>query len=247
MKYLFSAIAFFLITITAEAQVTLNLESGLYLISIEDVSDGGEGDIISYPDDLGIRQLPNIRAGLSWQTNRHILYGKAVIFQFSKTAEFTEPKAYEGYVFPAGVPIDVDYKFNGYRIGYTYQFLDEEQFAAGAGITLNIRQGLIRFADDQESREFSKDPVPLVPLINYFSTYMPEAWFSLHGEAEFFYFTPNGWVFDMLLSANFHPASWLSIYAGYRGFAGNGYSEGRFGNRLYTHTLAAGINFRINY
>jgi hypothetical protein len=219
-----AALLFFcLFSFTAQTQVTLNFESGIYFVTIEDVSDGGQGDIISYPNDFGITRLPNLRAGIKWQINeKHIIYGKAVIFQFNKTAELDEPKEYEGYLFPAGEPIDLDYKFNGYRFGYTYCFLREKDVEAGVGLTLNIRQGLIRFTDGDEVREFSRDPVPLVPLINYFTYYTPVDWFAVHGEAEFFYFTPDGWVTDVMVAAVFKPARWINLYTGYRGYGGNG-------------------------
>ena len=246
MRYILLVIAVWLLFLPAKSQVTLNLESGIYFLSIENVSDGGQGDIISYPDDFGIRQLPNIRAGIRWHIKKgHIIYGKAVILQFSKTAELNEPREYQGYVFPAGEPIDLDYKFNGYRIGYTYRFINEETFEVGAGFTLNIRQGLIRFSDENEVQEFSKDPVPLVPLINNYMYFKPKDWFALNTELEFLYFTPDGWVFDMLVAATFKPAKWIHFYTGYRGYGGNGYGEGRFGNRLWANTWVAGINFTI--
>lgn len=245
LKYFVTLIACTLVALSVKTQATFNFESGIYFLKIEDVSDGGQGDIISYPDDFGITQLPNIRVGMKFKINRHIIYGKAVIVQFSKTAELKEPREYQGYQFKAGVPIKLDYKFNGYRIGYSFQFLEREKVEAGVGLTLNIRQGLIRFEDAYETKGYSKDPVPLVPLINYFTYFSPTHWFGLNSEFEFFYFTANGWVFDMLLAADFKPAKWISLYAGYRGFGGNGYSEGKFGNRLWANTVAVGINFII--
>jgi hypothetical protein len=49
-----------------------------------------------------------------------------------------------------------------------------------------------------------------------------------------------------MVAAVFKPARWINLYTGYRGYGGNGYSEGLFGNRLWAHTWAVGLNLIID-
>lgn len=210
----------------AKAQLSIEMESGISFITRNDIGDGStNGDIISLPDDFGINRRPNIRPAIKFKTGNDIYSFSYVNFSLNETGILDNSKLYEGYDFPANTPIGITYRFDGFRLAWTRQFLDKPDWKAGAGITLNFRRGGVVFSDGNTERSFSDNGVGIVPLVNSFVKYKMIDWLSVEINTELFYLGPDGNVIDGIIQVNFQPKEHISIYSGFRVFGGAGYQE----------------------
>jgi hypothetical protein len=67
-------------------------------------------------------------------------------------------------VFEAGVPIEATYRFNSWRLTYSYQFYRSSRWAGWVGFTAKIRDAKIEL--EQEGTSAVKTDVGFVPLLH---------------------------------------------------------------------------------
>jgi len=73
------------------------------------------------------------------------------------------PVEFNGTTFAAGVPLDVDYVFDSYRLSYVYRFKSSGPVSFRAGITAKIRDARIELA--QAGVSSAKTNTGFVPLL----------------------------------------------------------------------------------
>ncbi len=82
------------------------------------------------------------------------------------SGDFNNAVNYYGTSFNAGVPVRAQYVFNSYRLTYRFDFIRNENFRLGAGLTGKIRYAAIELSSEGTSTQ--KTDFGFVPLINFY-------------------------------------------------------------------------------
>ncbi len=153
----------------------------------------------------------------------------------------TEDIMYNDVLFTKGTPIEADYRFNTYRLGYRYRIVENNRFNFELGATVLLRQAYISFED--VSRETKFKNVGVAPLLSYYIEWIPMEQLSLlsYGDA---FAIKAGRAEDIFAGIKYRFTPMISALAGYRLLEG-----GSDGDRVYTmstfHYLSLGIGFEF--
>jgi hypothetical protein len=152
-----------LLTTPAAAQnLVLDLEgAAAWQLRNDFAIPGDEGTLVRLGDE---GPVPAGRATLTWHRwERWSL--RFVAAPYSSDADFvpSEPVLFEDALFPAGVPVEVDYRFNSWRAGAFYRFAPRGDWSMRAGLTLKVRDAEIALRSG--GVEASNDNVGVVPLL----------------------------------------------------------------------------------
>ena len=144
----------------------LELEAGPVWQSRNDVQvpNTDEGTRFSLVDLAGNGPWPAARLYLIWDINdRHSLRGLLAPLAYTETGSFTDPVDFAGESYVPGDPVDGTYKFNSWRLGYRYRFLNRERLKLSVGFTAKIRDAKIELSQGSTT---SKDTdLGFVPLL----------------------------------------------------------------------------------
>lgn len=123
-----------------------------------------EGTRFSLVDLVGNGPWPAVRLYLTWNINsRHSLRALLAPLAYTETASLTRQVDFASEVYSPGTLVDATYKFNSWRLGYRFRFLDREQLKLSVGFTAKIRDAKIELAQGNTSSK--KTDVGFVPLI----------------------------------------------------------------------------------
>lgn len=105
------------------------------------------------------------RVYLTWNLNRrHGLRLLLAPFSITETGVSPVPVAFAGGVFQAEVPVEATYRFNSWRVGYRYRFLERETVSAWAGFIAKLRDAEIRLRQGEATRKDTD--LGFVPLLH---------------------------------------------------------------------------------
>ncbi len=125
--------------------------------------------------------------------------------------------SFNHHIFRSNRDINIDFKFNSYRLGYVYRLLGDEKQYFKLGLTLKVRDAAITFQQGTTSTTY--DNLGFVPLFYYaFSFGLDQKW-SLFSDADFAY-VPQGRAIDFSLKLRRKLNENLSIGIGYRTLEG---------------------------
>lgn len=144
----------------------IDLEAGPVWQSRNDVQipNTDAGTRFSLVDLAGEGPWPAARLYLTWNINkRHSLRGLLAPLAYTETGSFTNQVDFAGESYLPGAPVDATYKFNSWRLGYRFLWLDNERFKLSVGFTAKIRDAKIELT--QGSTTGKKTDVGFVPLI----------------------------------------------------------------------------------
>jgi len=132
-------------------------------------------------------------------------------------------------MFPAGQALRATYVFNSYRLTYRYALARRPRFEAGVGLTVKVRDAMIRLEDAERLAE--KTDLGIVPLINFRVLWrLGKDWGVLfEGDA---LAAPQGRAEDVSLSLWADLAKAVRLRAGYRLLEG-----GADNDEVYTFAL----------
>ena len=144
----------------------LELEAGPVWQSRNDVQvpNTDEGTRFSLVDLAGNGPWPAARLYLIWDINdRHSLRGLLAPLAYTETGSLTDPVDFAGESYLPRDPVDGTYKFNSWRLGYRYRFLNRERLKLSVGFTAKIRDAKIELSQGSTT---SKDTdLGFVPLL----------------------------------------------------------------------------------
>jgi hypothetical protein len=170
MPCLIAAVLVCTVVPTAIAQdgsrFVIELEAGPVWQSRNDVQipNTNAGTRFSLVDLVGNGPWPAVRLYVTWNiNNRHSLRGLAAPLSYTESGTFTEPVDFAGATYRPDQPVEATYKFNSWRLGYRYRFMDRERTKLWVGFTTKIRDAKIELAQGSTT---SKDTdVGFVPLL----------------------------------------------------------------------------------
>jgi hypothetical protein len=202
---------------------------------------GTTGTRFSLSDiDTGPTGSYRVYLGHAW--DHHELRALYAPLSIDLNTRFSAPVSFMGTTFAADTATAAFYKFNSYRLTYTYFFDPIGAWKLGLGFTAKIRDAEVRLT--QGSTVASKTNVGFVPLLNFrASRAIDTDWtfrFDLDGLA-----APQGRAFD----ASFFmerkiPDSRFSAFGGYRTLEG-GASNDEVYNFAWLHYLTLGVRAEI--
>ena len=115
--------------LSANAQVFVNLESGVFFTDINDIRIGNNGTLFSLKNDFQTPVSPflRLRAGYLSNGENHfsILYAPLKIVE---TGTIEKDILFDGKNFKANLPIEAVYKFNSYRFTYNRRIINKDNF-----------------------------------------------------------------------------------------------------------------------
>lgn len=225
----------------AAAQWAFDVEGGAARSGYNDVRIPGDGGtLFSLSRDLQAASRAYGRVRLSWSFHpRHTLSVLYAPFRFPSSGAFDRDIVFAGEVFAAGEPVRSAYVFNSYRLTWRYALVRRPRFEAGLGLTVKVRDAIIRLEDGEQRAE--KTDLGVVPLINFrVLGRLGEKWGLLfEGDA---LAAPQGRAEDVALSVWTDLSKTLRIRAGYRLLEG-----GADNDEVYTFALVnyafAGLTF----
>ena len=200
------------------------------------------GTRFSLVDLAGQGPWPAVRLYLTWNiTNRHSLRALLAPLTYTETGSFTNTVDFAGKSYVPGTPVDATYKFNSWRLGYRYRFLNHERLKLSVGFTAKIRDAKIELA--QGSTTSKKTDVGFVPLL-----YLGADWqfagkwyllFDFEGLAG-----GPGRAFDIALKPCYAISDHWGISAGYRTLEGGADVESVY-NFAWLHYAVASVTYRF--
>jgi hypothetical protein len=235
----------FLAAATAGAQDRwrIDLENGAAISGYNDVAiPGNTGTRFSMTDDLksDTEYFWRVRADFRFAP-KHVLSGLIAPLTINSSGTFDAPVDFAGETFAPGVPTDGTWTFNSYRVTYRYEPWRRDTWMFGFGVSVKVRDAVIRLESDGQSAE--KTDLGVVPLINFkFERRLgARAAFLLEGDA---LAAPQGRAEDIFAGMVVDAGRQWSIKAGYRFLEG-----GADNDEVYTfaavHYVAAGVVFRF--
>ncbi len=223
MKYLQFALSLFLFVPPLLAnyeysRFSAELEGGAVWQSrnVAQIPNTSEGTRFSLVELIGKGPLPFARLYVKWNiTSRHNLHILLAPLFYTKSGTFETNVDFCGKTFLPGIPTDATYKFNSYRLGYSYMLCSNQKrhCKCWIGFTAKIRDAKIRL--EQPDRAAEKTDLGFVPLLHIgMEKKFSDKWgivFDLEGLAG-----GPGRAFDGALKLRYYPSKSLNIATGYR-------------------------------
>ncbi len=127
------------------------------------IPNDGDGDRFSLKDIAGSGAWAGARINLSWDVaGRHGMRAVLAPFGYEESGSLTENVRFAGEDFQGGEAVDVDYRFNSWRLGYRYRLIDRNDWRFWLGGTLKVRDAKIELT--QEGRNAKDTDLGVVPL-----------------------------------------------------------------------------------
>ena len=228
---IWTAFLTFALAAPAAAQWTLDAEGGMAWSGYNNVRIPGDaGTLFSLSRDLDSNGSAFVRLRLGWQFHpRHSLSVLYAPLKFASAGILDRDVFFVDQVFPARQALRGTYVFNSYRLTYRYALVRRPRFEAGIGLTIKVRDALIRLEDPERAAE--KKDLGFVPLINFrVLGRIGKSWGVLfEGDA---LAAPQGRAEDVSLAAWVDLTKSLRLKAGYRIVEG-----GASNDEVYTFAL----------
>lgn len=194
---------------------TFDLETGVATSGYNTVEiPRGTGTRFSLSRELSADPGAFVRLRAAWAAaDRHRLSVLLAPLRLDAAGTVDRPLRFEGVEFPAGVPLTGRFRFDSYRLSYSYDLHRGRALDFALGLTAKIRSAEISLQSaDLRAR---KTNTGFVLLVNFRLRIWPDAdtQLILEGDAAA---APQGRAEDVLAAVQRRVAPGLSIKAGYR-------------------------------
>lgn len=227
------------------APLWIDFENGVVFSSYNNARiDGDDGTKFSLTDDLETkpRYFFRLQAGLSFWQRHHVQVLYAPL-QLKARGTVDKDIVFKDHTFQSGSDLTATFKFNSYRLTYTYDILaNKKGLVFGIGLTGKVRDAKIALEDDTIRKQ--RTDLGFVPLVHLklkyiFSSSMA---FGIEGDG---LASPQGRAFDFLAAAEYQlEPGWPALKLGYRILEG-----GADNDKVYTFTMlhywVAGLTMRF--
>ncbi len=222
------------------SQLDLNVETGLVFSGYNSVRiPGNTGTRFSLSEELTSKPsvFYRLRSSYSISDKHHlsILYAPLSLFS---SGELDRDLNFNGETFTANSQLDSLFKFNSYRLTYRYDFIHNDNYQFGLGLTGKIRDAEISI--ESNGITSSEKNIGFVPLINFNFWWMINKNYSIlfQGDA---LAAPQGRAEDVLLALQYRASDSITYSLGYRVVEGGASNETVY-NFALIHYLVFGMN-----
>lgn len=156
------------------AQFNFDLEGGLILGTTYNKVQipSGSGTRVNLPEQLRLDRSAFYRIRASYRIgNRHNISALFAPLTIHYRGAVSQNTNFNNSLFLPGQPLNVDYRFNSYRLTYRYDFFANGKWRVGAGLTAKVRDADIRFKSEYADTHY--DNLGFVPLINFYASWKP--------------------------------------------------------------------------
>ncbi len=203
-----------------QARFVLDLELGSSWQNRNDVQIPNDltADRFDLTDISGSGPWPTVRLNGIWNINeRHGIRVVLAPLTIDESGSFDQDVRFDGETFLANTRLDSRYRFNSWRVGYRYQYYDDNNWKLWVGGTAKVRDAEISLR--QGDTRASDDNVGFVPLLYLAGEYrLGDRWrfeFDFDGLAG-----GPGRAIDLSLKLGYQLNEQWRISAGYRGLEG---------------------------
>ena len=165
-------------------------------------------------------------------------------------------------IFPAGMPLNLQYGFDFYRFDYQYDFFRSPKYELAIGLGIQLRNARISFTSGDGQFRRTNDNLGPVPLLRVRGRYTFHNGFFLGLEADGFYANipvanggssnVEGAIFDVSLRGGVALTAFMDVFLNVRYLGGwsngtstpNGFGDGFTANYLHTMILSLGVGLR---
>jgi len=246
LSYKASLFLIFVTAFSAQAQFKFDAEFGASFNTRNNVrypnDENTTANLVDIPDQLGTGQTAFLRLRASYTINdRHTISGLYAPLTFNSSGSFSRPIKFGNSIYTQNEVTDVSYKFNSYRLTYSYQIVDRKKIKFGLGLTGKIRDARIGFNSGMKSDETTD--LGFVPLINFRLDLYPteKLIFTLNGDA---LVGPQGRAEDIFAGFEYSISDPIAIKLGYRILEG-GADVDQVYNFSLIHYASVGVIFTI--
>jgi hypothetical protein len=225
---------------SAFAQFNFDIEGGVILgTSYNKVQiPNGSGTRVNLAEQLKADRSAfyRIRAGYRIN-NRHNISALFAPLTIHYRGALSRNTNFNNSIFLPGQPLNVDYRFNSYRLTYRYDFLANGKWRVGAGLTAKVRDADIRFKSEYADTHY--DNIGFVPLINFYASWKPAYHWAviLEGDA---LAAKQGRAEDIFGGVAFNFNNMIAIKLGYRMLEG-GADNDKIYNFNWINYASAGL------
>lgn len=146
---------------------TVRIEGGPVWQSLNDVQipNDASGTRFSLYDLAGSGPWPAARAYFTWRTGeRHALRVLVAPLEITGTGVPGKAIDFAGATYAPGVPVEVTYRFNSYRLSYRYRLHEGDRWTWWTGFTAKVRDAKIALS--QGATTSRKTDLGFVPLLH---------------------------------------------------------------------------------
>lgn len=244
-KYIIVTLALLLIAgAHLHAHWSIYTEAGAALTAYNDVQIPNDSthDRFSLSSDLSAKAALSGRINIFYEINaKHrlaLLYSPLTI---KSSGSFDRDIRYRGETFEANQPIDALYRFDSYRLQYSYHFASKRAPLRYVGASLKLRDAEIKLSTPEKTT--TKSNTGLVPLLSLGLGYDINDQYNVTLDAEGLG-SPFGRALDAIAAVNVKYSEKLQFRIGYRVLEG-----GSDGDEVYTFALihypVAGMFYRF--
>lgn len=149
--------------------------------------------------------------------DKHALRVVLAPFSYSETGVSDIPISFENQAFQANQPLETDYKFNSWRVGYQYHFYERDNHDMWIGVTGKIRDAEISLR--QQNVKATNDNIGFVPLLYFATEYRWNDSWSVFADIDGLAGGP-GRAFDASVKLNYELDKDWTLGVGYRTLEG---------------------------
>ncbi len=229
-------------SVSSNAQLSIQLESGAVFTGLNDIRTGSDGDLFSLKTDLESPASPFLRARISYRIDeKHFISILYAPLKLTVTGAIDRDITFDGKIYEANQPLEAVYQFNSYRLTYNYALLRLEKFKLGLGLSAKIRDAGITLENENTfGGDFS---IGFVPLINVISewTISPKFGVLFFGDG---LIASRGRALDLALTAKYKFREHWESTIGYRMLDGGSDGASQY-NFVRFHYATIGVVYQF--
>lgn len=182
------------------------------------IPNNASGDRFLLTDIAGTGAWTSARVNASWNLRgRHGMRLVLAPLSYKETGELPADTRFAGETFSMNQPIGGEYRFDSWRLGYTYQYHSSENWRLWVGATAKIRDAGIELAQGNTSS--TDDNTGFVPLLYLAGEYQISPRWSFGFDFDGLAGGP-GRAFDLSLKLRYRLNDDWRVSAGYRTLEG---------------------------
>lgn len=238
MKFVFCLLFLILCPTHILAAATYSLEVGPSYQSLNDQRIPGKGGTKISLTEFEKGPFPSYRIYLGYGWDRHQIRALYAPFALDLNGELKTLTIFRNQVFQPGIATDFFYKFNSYRLTYSYALEKKSEWDLRLGFTGKIRDAEVKLTQGNISA--SKKNVGFVPLLHFQGERKISENYDFRFDVDGLY-APQGRAFDVGLFIEHKLAALdATIFGGYRTLEG-GADNDKVYNFAWIHTLTIGL------
>jgi hypothetical protein len=229
--------------VSAPGAWSLEVEGGVAFNTINDVQiPGTTGTRFSLTKDLDADPARCVRLRLGYDVNeRHHLCALVAPLRIVARGAVDAPIRFQGVEYAARTPLEARYRFDSYRVTYSYDAYVRGSWRVGVGLTAKIRDAEI--ALDGADTKTKTTNTGFVPLVHFLFAWTPRPALQLLCEGDALA-GPQGRAEDVFLGLGYQVRPQFVLKAGYRILEGGADVDSVY-NFALVHYLTLGAVLRL--